>query len=142
MDISDQRVKHLELVAEVITRLAQNSFAVRGWSVTLVSVLFALIAAKDAPPVAALITLLPAGVFWGLDAYYLRQERLFRKLYQTAADTLAGGTAQVRVFSMDVTPYATGTPSWAATLVSRTVVPIPIVLVGIAIGYVVVAGSR
>jgi len=32
----DQR-KHLELIQGVITRMAGNSFLIRGWSVTLVS---------------------------------------------------------------------------------------------------------
>jgi len=35
----DQR-KHLELIQAVITRMAGNSFLIRGWSVTLVSALF------------------------------------------------------------------------------------------------------
>jgi hypothetical protein len=142
MGVDDQRVKHLELVQAVITRLGQNSFAVRGWSVTLVSVLFALIASKDAPPPAALIALVPTVVFWGLDAYYLRQERLFRKLYGAVAKDVAGGTSTVPVFAMDPSPYLGVTPSWAATLVSRTVLPIPVVLAVIAVGYVAAASVR
>lgn len=142
MDVSDQRVKHLELIQAVITRQSQNSFVVRGWSVTLVSILFALIATRDAPPSAALIALVPATVFWTLDAYYLRQERLFRRLYQASASDVANGTSVVPVFSLDTTPYVSGTPSWAATLVSPTVVPIPVVLILIAVGYVLAAGPR
>lgn len=112
MDASDQRVKHLELVQAIVTRLGQNSFTVRGWSVTLVSVLFALIASKDAPPSAALITLVPTVVFWRLDAYYLRQERLFRKLYTALAADLTATPPVLAVFSMDISPYLTSTPSW------------------------------
>lgn len=133
------RVKHLELLQAVIARMGQNSFTVRGWSVTLVSVVFALIAAKDAPPLAALIALVPAVVFWGLDAYYLRQERLFRKLYQATVDDLTTGTAQVPVLSMDIRPYSAAVPTWRTTLLSRTVVPIPAVLVAIAAGYALTA---
>jgi len=29
------------------------------------------------------LSILPALAFWGLDAYYLRQERLFRELYNS-----------------------------------------------------------
>lgn len=135
MYVSDQRVKHLELVQAVVTRLGQNSFTVRGWSVTVVSVLFALIASKDAPPAAALITLVPTLVFWGLDAYYLRQERLFRKLYNALADEIASNTATVPVFSMNIGPYLDTAPNWANTLFSRTVLPIPVVLAVIAVGF-------
>jgi hypothetical protein len=119
--------------------MGQNSFTVRGWSVTLVSVVFALIAANDAPPLAALIALVPSVVFWGLDAYYLRQERLFRQLYAAAAADLTSGTTHVTVFSMSPSAYSTNVPIWRTTLLSRTVVPIPAVLVAIAVGYAAVA---
>ena len=133
------RVKHLEFIQAAVTRMGQNAFTVRGWSVTLVSVVFALIAAKDAPPLAALIALVPSVVFWGLDAYYLRQERLFRKLYAAAAADLTSGTTHVTVFSMNPTAYSTNVPTWRATLVSGTVVPIPAVLAASAVGYAVAA---
>lgn len=51
----------------------------KGWSVVLISGLFAL-AAKDAKPL-ALVALFPCLLFWGLDGYFLWQERLFRGLY-------------------------------------------------------------
>lgn len=142
MTSDDQRVKHLEIVQAVITRLGQNSFAVRGWSVTLVSVLFALIAAKDAPPLATLVALVPTIVFWGLDAYYLRHERLFRKLYGAVAADIGSATPTTMVFSMDTSPFAAATPSWARTAVSRTVLPIPVVLAVVAIGYSLVMTLR
>jgi hypothetical protein len=75
------RVKQLDLIQGVVNRLASNSFSVKGWSITLVAALFAL-AAKDANPLYSAIAVLPAAFFWGLDAYYLRQERLFRGLYR------------------------------------------------------------
>jgi hypothetical protein len=83
--------------------------------------------------------LVPAIVFWGLDAYHLRQERLFRQLYEAAAADLTGETTLVTVFSMNPSVYSTNIPTWSATLFSRTVVPIPAVLVAIAVGYAAVA---
>lgn len=73
-------MKHLEMTQGVINRLAGNSFIVKGWSVTLVSALFAL-AAKEADVRYVLLGIFPVGMFWGLDGYFLYQERLFRKLY-------------------------------------------------------------
>lgn len=72
--------KHLEFIQAVITRMAGNSFLIRGWSVTVVSALFAL-QVVDGSPCLISITYLPVIVFWCLDAYYLRQEKLYRKLY-------------------------------------------------------------
>lgn len=71
---------HLEMIQGIINRIANNSFLLKGWAVTLVAGIFTL-ANKDSDKTYLLITYLPIIVFWGLDAYYLRQERLFRKLY-------------------------------------------------------------
>lgn len=76
----ENKVKHLELVQGVINRMASNSFMLKGWSVTLVAGIFAL-SGKDADKLYFLVAYVPIIVFWGLDAYYLLQERLYRSLY-------------------------------------------------------------
>lgn len=101
MTMDPDKVKHLELIQGVVTRLAGNSFLMKGWSVTLTAGLFAL-AAKDANQWYIAIALLPAICFWGLDAYYLWQERLFRKLY----DAVREGNPAIPSFSMDPTPVS------------------------------------
>lgn len=73
-------MKHLEMIQGVINRMASNSFLLKGWAVTLVAGIFAL-SSKDADKLYFLIAYIPILVFWGLDAYYLFQERLYRKLY-------------------------------------------------------------
>lgn len=42
----EQKMKHLELIQEVIKRMANNSFLLKGWTVTLVTGILAL-ASKD-----------------------------------------------------------------------------------------------
>lgn len=78
--MNDNKVKHLEMIQGVINRMARNSFSLKGWAVTLVAGIFAL-AGKDTDKMYFLIAYIPILVFWGLDAYYLRQERLYRALY-------------------------------------------------------------
>lgn len=76
----EKKFKHLEMIQGIINRMASNSFMLKGWAVTLVAGVYAL-ASKDANKIYYLITYVPIIIFWGLDAYYLRQERLYRKLY-------------------------------------------------------------
>ena len=76
----ESKLKHLELIQGVINRMASNSFRLKEWSVVLVSAILFLAAREDCGEV-ALIALVPAVVFWGLDAYFLWQERLYRALY-------------------------------------------------------------
>lgn len=77
----EKKLAHLEMIQAVITRMASNSFALKGWAVTLVAGLFAL-SSKDANQFYYLVTYIPIVVFWYLDAYYLCQERMYRNLYE------------------------------------------------------------
>lgn len=75
-----EKMKHLELVQGVINRMSNNSFMLKGWAVTLVAGIFVL-AGKDTDKLYFIIAYIPVIVFWGLDAYYLLQGRLYRSLY-------------------------------------------------------------
>lgn len=77
----EKKLKHLEMIQAVISRMAGNSFLLKGWSVTLAAAVIALAANKESHALLTLIALLPVLMFWLLDGYYLHQERLFRKLY-------------------------------------------------------------
>jgi hypothetical protein len=118
-DFEEHEIKHLELVQSVISRMAQNSFQLKGWSVTVATATVAL-AAKESSPGLATLALFPAASFWGLDAYYLRQERLYRKLYEAIADPLK----TVRPFSMTTEDYTGEVRSWVKTLAAKSVLPL------------------
>jgi len=70
--------KEINLVQDIIKRMASNSFMMKGWSITLVVATLLLKGSKYQVPIA----LIPLFSFWVLDAYFLRQERLYRKLYE------------------------------------------------------------
>jgi hypothetical protein len=76
----ERKIKHLEFIQTVITRMANNSFLLKGWSITLVGALFAL-SSKDIGGGITMISILLTVMFWLLDAYYLSKEHLFRLLY-------------------------------------------------------------
>lgn len=76
----EDRNKHLEFIQNAINRMASNSFILKGWSITLVTGIIALSLTTSTNKFIYL-AFVPTLAFWGLDAYYLRQEKLFRKLY-------------------------------------------------------------
>ena len=128
--------KHLEFIQAVITRMAGNSFLLKGWTVTLAAALFAL-AAADARVAFAAMALFPALSFWGLDAYYLRQERLFRKLYD--AVRLASDEAFDKdPFSLSTAKYEKEVECWAETLRAPTVLALHGVVVAVVVLVVLV----
>ena len=81
--------------------MAGNSFLIKGWSVTLVAALFAL-AAANTNPLFVYLAYFPTFMFWALDAYFLRQERLFRKLYDHVRTSEQASVD----FSMNTQPFA------------------------------------
>ena len=112
----ESKLKHLELIQGVINRLASDSFRMKGWTVVLVAALFVLLARKDAFD-AGYFALLPIVAFWGLDGYFLWQERLFRAHY----DNVRTLPAENIDFSMDVRTYKGPLRrSWLGTTFSRT----------------------
>ena len=74
-------MQHLQMIQDIITRMASNSFMLKGWAVTLVAGIFAL-SSKDADHLYFIIAYVPVLVFFVLYSYYLLQERLYRSLYE------------------------------------------------------------
>lgn len=77
---NENKIKHLEFIQNVITRMNSNSFMIKGWCVTLVAALFAL-AAKDSEVKFAVIAYFIIPIFWILDGFFLATEKAFRKMY-------------------------------------------------------------
>lgn len=97
--------KHLEFIQAVISRQASNSFVVKGWSVTLCSAIAAF-GAQQGDWLYTFVLVIPSLAFWHLDAYYLRQERLFRYLYDDVR------TAAVEPFAMAIQQYKGRCTHW------------------------------
>ena len=70
--------KEVDVIQDTIKRMASNSFLMKGWTVTLVVATLLLRGARSQ----VFLAFVPLIAFWYLDAFYLRQERLFRKLYE------------------------------------------------------------
>jgi len=97
----ENKRKHLEFIQNIISRMAGNLFFLRGWTITLIVALLALLA-KDVGTdyiIPFLIVLIL--VFWILDGYFLSQERLFRALYNHVREL----KEEEIDFSMDTSEY-------------------------------------
>lgn len=110
------RLKHLEMLQQVIARMANNSFLVKGWSITLISALLAF-ATKDKMAAMAWIAFLPLIAFWLLDAFFLHQERLFRALYIKNSQAPLNTPSDL---SFDTSNVQAQTSSWFKTIFSKS----------------------
>jgi len=106
--------KQLEFIQGIINRMGGNSFALKGLAVTLVTAIIGISLSSNASPRLFFLALLPAIAFWALDAYYLRQERLFRELYKAAIKSKRNS------YSLDIAPYKENVDSLSRVMFSRT----------------------
>ena len=94
----EEKVRHLEFIQSAINRMANNSFLLKGWAVTLTGGLLAL-TFKEINRRYLSISLGALILFWLLDGYYLSRERRFIALY----DTVRRKHGETTDFSMDIT---------------------------------------
>lgn len=74
-------IRHLEMIQAVISRLAHNSFLIKGWGITLTTALLGFSVSLE-EPVIALVAVWTTMMLWFLDAYYLQKEKAYRALYR------------------------------------------------------------
>ncbi len=105
--------KHLELIETIISRMANCSFLIKGWTLTIVAAVFGL-AAKDSDIKFVIIAYVIIPCFWFLDAFYLSKERQYRSLY----DNVRNNTDTD--FSMNTSEFNKGKNTWINSIFSKT----------------------
>lgn len=114
-----EKMKHLEFIQNVITRMNTNSFQIKGWAVTISSALLAIYASTK-NHYFILAAIFPTIVFWFLDTYYLSQERKFRGLYNDVAD-VTDNPKQIKPFEMRPDLYTGCKYSFCSSFFSITI---------------------
>jgi hypothetical protein len=128
-----ERIKHLEFIQAIVARMAGNSFIIKQLTVTVATGLIG-VAAQQTSALIAAAAVLPAVVFWGLDAYFLRQERLFRRLYDDVRRPAEQRLHPVEPFSLSIVNYVDDVPAWSQTLWSTTLLMLHGVVLLVVIG--------
>jgi hypothetical protein len=76
-DLSSYELEVIGTIQHIINRIATNSFIIKGWAVAVLGILLLL----NSTRYQALIAVFALLVFWYLDAYFLRQKKMYRALY-------------------------------------------------------------
>ena len=79
-DHTGDRVRHLEMIQGVVSRLAGNSATMKRYCIVMVAAGVAIYKTMDDPKIVGAVALMVV-VFWLLDARYLQHEKWFRDLY-------------------------------------------------------------
>lgn len=79
--MNEKKLKHLELIQGVISRMAGNLFYLRGWVITLIAGVLVLLTQIDGDRLPIIFLGIVTILFWAYDGYFLSQERMYRDLY-------------------------------------------------------------
>lgn len=85
--MNETKSRHIDLIQATIGRMAQNSFFIKGWTITILVGLFVFLKSDNLKN-NYIIYMLPIIGFWLLDSFYLWQERLYRNLYENVIQNL------------------------------------------------------
>ena len=113
----EKKLKHLEFIQNVIMRMNNNSFLIKGWAITLISALFAL-ASKDANRNYVMVSYIVIPVFWILDGFLISNERKFRALYEKVALKSDDNID----FNMDISSFNNKNRTWIMGIFSKTLI--------------------
>ncbi|QFY76107.1 hypothetical protein CEQ83_26570 (plasmid) [Priestia megaterium] len=114
--MNENKIKHLEFIQAVITRMAQNSFFLKGWSVTILVGIFAFANVSEMDSRYLIVAYIPVVFFWFLDGFFLWQEKLYRKLY----DRVRGREEEAIDYNMNAYVCKDEVKSWLKVTFSTT----------------------
>ena len=130
MDSETARIEHLKMIQAVVERMGRNSFAIKAGTLTVVVGLLAVAFGINHWTIAA-IGVIPVAILRGLDAFFIRQERLFRRLYDTIRLGLAPEIGSANYFSMDTNQVQPEVIGITRTMFTRTLPVFYIPLLGV-----------
>lgn len=87
--------------------MAQNSFHIKGWTVTIFAVVLALLPEKIAPTHAILlggVMLATSIMLWYLDSFFLTAEKNYRQIYSWILRERPNGNRQLQ-YELDFNKY-------------------------------------
>ena len=106
MDENELFTKYLEMIQNVIKRLAKNSFQIKAWAATIFTATIVL-TYSIINILIFLVLIIITFLFWTLDSYYLKQERLFRELYTQKVKQFNDDSEKkkIEMFDMNVSTF-------------------------------------
>ena len=82
LNLHDVLLKEIDLIQGCIERMAKNSFSIRGWTISLVAVILAILPAEVDLKIVGTVGVVCVSCFWYVDGFFLSCERLYRMKYE------------------------------------------------------------
>jgi hypothetical protein len=116
--------KEIDLIQGVINRMANNSFLLKGWLISLVALVLAItketIVATQLSYFSLLLCL-PVVLFWYLDAFFLHKEKCYIKMYNWVIENRK--TTEEHSYCLDYRRYENKVDCVFIVMLSKTIIP-------------------
>lgn len=87
--------KEIDIIQECIKRMADCSFKLKGWYISLVTLALTLLIGQGCKlSIVALFLLGVTTVFWGMDGFFLKTETLYRWKYEWVINARLNGNME------------------------------------------------
>ena len=113
----NKKIKHLEMIQKIISRMSGNLFLLKGWTVTLILGVFTLLV-KNLNNYSIIFPFCVLFIFWLLDGFFLSMERRFRCLYN---EVRTKDESEID-FNMDCNKFHNGRNTWFRAFFSKTLI--------------------
>ena len=125
-------IEEIKVIQDVIKRMANNSFSVKTWTITLIVATLLFKGSNNH----IFIAFIPLIAFWFLDSYYLKQERLFREVHNWI--TTYRLENDDKLFNLNPTPFNDKVQSVFRIMFSVSTLPFYGSILIMLIGYILI----
>ncbi len=132
--------QYFTIIQDVINRMAQNSFLIKAWTITLIAAIFVLTFSIVNSLIFGVLLAITV-IFWVLDSYYLKLERVYRRLYKTKVEEYNDNQTRERMklFDMDYEPYKKFEQKIPRIMVSKTEILFYLPVIGALICFLIIS---
>lgn len=95
--------KQIDLIQNCITRMAQNSFLLKTWTVSLLTIVIAIASKFNINGL--LVGMIPVIVFWYLDSFFLQTEKMYRKMYDELIESNPDQSVNLKFYNLNPLNY-------------------------------------
>lgn len=142
--------KEIDLIQSCISRMAQNSFVIKGWLITLVTVILALLPDKVDAKILCGVVIVASLCFWYLDAYFLKLERLYRWKYEWVITNRGKDLSHLydlnpnnhEMWPLDKDNKAKKPPSILSIMFSKSLIPLYAIMIVMAVVIIIYSATQ
>lgn len=112
--------EYFKVIQNVITRMSQNSFLIKAWTVTIIASLTILILSISNIIVLTILIGVVI-IFWIFDSNYLKLERQYRSLYEKiVAEYNFEKKNKIKLFDMQIDPSLSDKKDLLRAMISKS----------------------